>query len=285
MVRVSLVIPTVDRPEALYNLLRHLEHQTRPPEEVVIVDQSARADARVAAYAAARPGVRYHRIAERGLPHARNVGVRRSEGDVVLFLDDDVIPDRDLVRWHAEAYEDPTVAGVGGRVVGGYDSAGGAVGAFCPLGAAVVRNFGSDRPGEVDHLPGGNMSFRRRVFERVGGFDVAFGGSAIGEETDFCLRARRAGFRLFFEPRAVVEHLHLPAGGCRSKRFEDWLYWHAHNTMLFTLRHGRALGWAVFVAGRIVRFAGFALERGSPALLLTGLRGLLRGVATHVQTA
>ena len=32
MVRVSLVIPTVERPEALYNLLRHLEHQTRPPD-------------------------------------------------------------------------------------------------------------------------------------------------------------------------------------------------------------------------------------------------------------
>lgn len=285
MVRVSLVVPTVDRPEALYHLLRHLEHQTRPPEEIVVVDQSARVDARVAAYAAARPGVRYHRIAERSLPHARNVGVRRSGGDVVLFLDDDVIPDPGLVRYHAEAYEDPTVAGVGGRVVGGYDSAGGAVGTFFPLGAAVVRNFGADRPGEVDHLPGGNMSFRRRVFERVGGFDVAFGGSAIGEETDFCLRARRAGFRLFFEPRAVVEHLPWATGGCRSKRFEDWLYWHAHNTMLFTLRHGRALGWAPFVAGRIVRFAGFALERGSPALLVTGLRGLLRGVATHVQTA
>lgn len=285
MVRVSLVIPTVDRPEALYNLLRHLEHQTRPPEEIVIVDQSAREDARVAAWAAGRPGVHYVRIAERGLPNARNVGVRRSGGDVVLFLDDDVIPDQDLVRYHAEAYRDPDVAGVGGRIVGGYDFAGGSVGAFHPLGAAVVRNFGADRAGEVDHLPGGNMSFRREVFDRIGGFDVAFGGGAIGEETDFCLRARRAGFRLRFEPRAAVEHLHLASGGCRSERFEDWLYWHAHNTMLFTLRHGHALGWAAFVAGRIVRFAGFALERGSPALLVTGLRGLLRGVATHVQSA
>lgn len=285
MVRVSLVIPTVDRPEALYNLLRHLEHQSRPPDEIVVVDQSAREDARVAAYAAARPAVRYFRIAQRGLPNARNVGARRSAGDVVLFLDDDVIPDRDLVRYHALAYEDPGVAGVGGRVVGGYDAARGAVGAFRPLGASVVRNFGADRAGEVDHLPGGNMSFRREVIDRVGGFDVAFGGGAIGEETDFCLRARRAGFRLVFEPRAAVEHLHLASGGCRSERFEDWLFWHAHNTMLFTLRHGRALGWAAFVAGRIVRFAAFALERGSPAVLVTGLRGLLRGVATHVQRA
>ncbi len=282
MLTVSLVVPTLDRPEALYNLLRHLEHQVRPPDEVVVVDQSAAEDARVARYAAGRPRIRLLRIRERGLPNARNVGVAASTGDAVLFVDDDVIPDPGLVAAHAEAYRDPGVGGVGGRVLGGYDRAGGPVGRFRPLGGGVERNFGSDRGGDVDHLPGGNMSFRREVFARAGGFDRSFGGSSIGEETDFCLRARAAGFRLVFEPRALVEHLRLPEGGCREPRFERWLFWHAHNAMLFSLRHARAAGWPLFVLGRVARFALFALERGSPACLAVGLQGLARGVSAHL---
>jgi GT2 family glycosyltransferase len=283
MTRISLVLPTLDRPEAIYNLLRHLEHQSRAPFEIVVVDQSAQRDARVEAYAAAHPLVRYHRIPVRGLPNARNVGVGLANGDAVLFLDDDSIPDPDLVRWHAEAYAEAEVSGVGGQVRGGYDAQGTEIGTFRESDGKVVRNFGASTRCRVDHLPGGNMSFRREVFAKVGGFDIRYGGSAIGEETDFCLRARRAGFQFIFDPRASLEHLHLPTGGCRTPRFEDWLFWHAHNTMLFVLRHARAASWPLFFLRRVLRIGWFALEHGSPALMATGLRGLLRGVATHAQ--
>ncbi len=283
MTRISVVLPTLDRPDALYNLLRHLEHQALPPSEIVIVDQSAAADDRTAAYAAAHPTVQYHRIPVKGLPNARNVGVERSRGDVVLFLDDDSIPDPDLLRFHEENYRDPGVAGVGGRVRGGYDRRGVTVGRFRPSDGKVIRNFDSDTRCDVDHLPGGNMSFRREVFGRVGGFDLAYGGSAIGEETDFCLRARRAGYRLVFEPRASLDHLHLPTGGCRTPRIDDWLNWQAHNTMLFVLRHARAACWPGFLLKRVARFGMLSLQRGSPELVAIGLRGLLRGMSTHAQ--
>jgi GT2 family glycosyltransferase len=275
MIRISVVLPTVDRPEAAYNLLRHLEHQSLPPHEVLVIDQSAEENRRVAAMP-----VRYLRIAERGLPNARNVGVSQATGDAVLFLDDDGIPDPDLIRAHARRYEDPDVAGVGGRVLGGYDLDGGAPGRFRPGDGRVIRNFSSLQAGDVDHLPGGNMSFRRELFARVGGFDRAYGGSAIGEETDFCLRARKAGFRLVYEPAARLEHLHLPTGGCRAPRFETWLYWQSHNSMLFVLRHARPAALPFFILKRVLRMALFSLERGSPALLPLGLQGLARGAAT-----
>ena len=70
-------------------------------------------------------------------------------------------------------------------------------------------------------------------------------------------------------------------GGCRTPRFEEWLYWHAHNSMLFALRHARAAGWPFFVIKRIARIVLFALEHGSPALVPVGLRGLARGVTAH----
>lgn len=282
--RVSVVLPTVDRPEAIYNLLRHLEHQSMPPHEIIVVDQSAARDDRLAAYAEDHPRVRYHRIAQRGLPNARNVGVGLSLGEVVLFLDDDSIPDPELVRFHAERYAEEGLGGVGGRIQGGYDSVGAGIGTFRESDGKVVRNFGATRACEVEHLPGGNMSFRREVFGRVGGFDTAYGGSAIGEETDFCLRARRAGVRLAFEPRAVLEHLHLPTGGCRVRRFDEWLYWHSHNTMLFALRHARRglLPW--FFLKRTLRLALFAAQHGSVELIAVGLSGFVRGVADYRAT-
>ena len=282
--RVSVVLPTVDRPEAIYNLLRHLEHQTAAPLEIVVVDQSAAPDARLEAYAASNPRVRVHRIAERGLPNARNVGVGLARGDVLLFLDDDSIPDPDLVRFHAERYADRDVSGVGGRVQGGYDSGGSEVGKFRASDGKVIRNFGSTSGCEVEHLPGGTMSFRRAVFDRVGGFDKAYGGSAIGEETDFCLRARRAGFRFIFEPRATLEHLHLPTGGCRAPRFEDWLYWHSHNSVLFVLRHARRALLPLFFLKRTLRLGLFALEHGSVTLIAVGLKGFARGIAAYRAT-
>jgi GT2 family glycosyltransferase len=282
--RVSLVLPTLDRPEAIYNLLRHLEHQTRPPYEIVIVDQSSVQDERVRAYAAANPRIRYHRIPERGLPNARNVGIGLATGDVVLFLDDDSIPGPDLIHFHAESYADLDVSGVGGRIQGGYDTGGAEIGRFRQSDGKVVRNFGASTRCAVDHLPGGNMSFRKSVFERIGGFDKAYGGSAIGEETDFCLRARRAGFRLLFEPRATLEHLHLPTGGCRAPRFEDWLYWHSHNSVLFALRHARRALLPLFFLKRTLRLGLFAVEHGSLVLIAVGLKGFVRGIAAYRAT-
>jgi len=282
--RVSVVLPTLNRPEAIYNLLRHLEHQTAAPHEIVIVDQSPVLDERVADYATANPRVRYHRISARGLPNARNVGIGLATGDVVLFLDDDSIPEPDLIRYHAESYQDPDVSGVGGRVQGGYDAGGSAIGKFRESDGKVVRNFGATTRCSVDHLPGGNMSFRREVFGRVGGFDKTYGGSSIGEETDFCLRARRAGFRFLFEPRAGLEHLHLPTGGCRAPRFEDWLFWHSHNSVLFVLRHARRALLPVFFLKRTLRLGLFALEHGSVALIAVGLKGFARGIAAYRAT-
>lgn len=276
--KITLVLPTLDRQAAVYNLLRHLEHQSRRPDETVVIDQTEARDPRLEAY----PGIRYLRISRKGLPNARNVGVEHATGDAILFLDDDVIPDADLVRRHVENLEDPSIAGVGGRVLGGYDAPDprAPVGTFRESDGAVIRNFGDGPRRDVQHLPGGNMSFRREVFAKIGGFDVAFGGSSIGEETDFCLRAVRAGFRLVYDPAASLEHLHLPTGGCRAPKFDEWLYWHAHNGMLFLLRHARRVAIPLFVVKRMLRFALFSIQHASPSLLLVGMHGLMGGAST-----
>lgn len=284
--KLSLLIPTLNRIGVVYNVLRHLEHQTRKADEIVIVDQTEMRDHLLEEYSAAHPEVKYIRIRQKGLPNARNVAVAHSTGDVLLFVDDDIVPDPEMIRVHVENYRDPSVSGVGGAVRGGYDRPDprAPVGTFFPSTGLIVRNFGTADRVDVQHIPGGHMSFRREVFEKVGKFDTTYGGASIMEETDFCLRTVRAGFRLVYDPRASLTHLCLPMGGCRAPRFEDWLFWHAHNGILFMLRHAWKKALPSFVFWRMARFTLFSFEKGSLPLLAIGLLGLLRGVSTHLSS-
>ena len=284
--KLSLLIPTLNRIGVVYNVLRHLEHQTRKADEIVIVDQTEMRDHLLEEYAAGHPEVKYIRIREKGLPNARNVAVRHATGDILLFVDDDIVPDSEMVRIHLDNYRDPSIAGVGGAVRGGYDRPDprAPVGTFFPSTGLIVRNFGTGDRVDVQHIPGGHMSFRREVFDKVGEFDTTYGGASIMEETDFCLRTVRAGFRLVYDPRASLDHLCLPMGGCRAPRFEHWLFWHAHNGILFMLRHAWKKALPPFVFWRMARFTLFSFEKGSLPLLGIGLLGLVRGVSTHLSS-
>ena len=65
------------------------------------------------------------------------------------------------------------------------------------------------------------MSFRRSALEEIDGFDPSFEGNALWEESDVCFRLRRQGYQIRFEPRAALDHLIAPAGGCREKMLWD----------------------------------------------------------------
>ena len=192
--------------------LESVRRQTLPPLElVVVVDHNrdllnrARADA---------PDVLAIGNRERqGLSGARNTGVAVAQGDVIAFLDDDVVAEPHWLQCLAARYGNPDVAGVGGEILPywlkgrprwfphEFDWVVGCTYRGMPVDQGAVRNF-----------IGANMSFRREVFETVGGFEVELGriGSyPLGnEETEFCIRARRAlpGRILAYEPRARVHH-------------------------------------------------------------------------------
>jgi GT2 family glycosyltransferase len=196
-------------------------------ETIVVVDHNPDLLARAAA-AFTGPGVRVLPNAHRqGLSGARNTAVTEAVGDVIVFLDDDAEARPGWLAALLAPYADPTVVGVGGvahprwptnrpRVLPGdapYDPD-----ATGELDWIVGCTYtGQPRTqAEVRNLMGCNMSFRREVFERVGGFaeDIGrIGKNPLGcEETELCIRARqiyrRAGqeIRIVFEPAAVVDH-------------------------------------------------------------------------------
>jgi glycosyltransferase involved in cell wall biosynthesis len=232
---VSVVICTLNREESLLHVLRLLKDQTVQPLEILVVDQSTRP----------LPGVRdYLRGGGRAIRHltlsppsttaARNLAIRETQGEIVLFLDDDVLFQPDLIRHHLENYDDPSIGAVNGRVM--YDGAEeneDPWAARLTRSGAYLRNFTTGQRCEVPTLYGCNMSIRKKVLLAVGDFDLNYWGNFLWEEVDYALQIRRRGFRIQYEPRASVFHVMVQQGGSRnplpkayleSTVFNDWYF-------------------------------------------------------------
>lgn len=197
--RVSVVVPTRDRPEQLATCLAALRLQGRPADEVVVVDDGSVDAAAVAAVAA---GAVLVRGAGRGPAAARNLGARTATGDVVLFTDDDCRPAPGWVAAFVAAVE------AGAEVAAGPTDVGPGVGR--PATAAqVVTNHLVERSLEpvaatVGFAPTCNLAVRAEVLGELP-FDEAYP-LAAGEDRDWCDRLTARGRTITWVPDARVDH-------------------------------------------------------------------------------
>jgi glycosyltransferase involved in cell wall biosynthesis len=117
-VKISLIIPTYNRPAALAETLDMALCQDCADYEVIVVDQSREIPRAITERMDAAKGrARYLRTSPPNLPGARNVGVRAAKGELVVFIDDDVRIGKDYLRAHARYYDDPQVGAVMGLTV------------------------------------------------------------------------------------------------------------------------------------------------------------------------
>jgi glycosyltransferase involved in cell wall biosynthesis len=106
MMRISVVVTTYNRPDALLRVLRGLVHQARLPDEIIVADDGSGESTRacVTAFEERCPvSLRHVWQADQGFQAARirNMGIRESRGDYLIFLDGDCIPDHHFVLDHA----------------------------------------------------------------------------------------------------------------------------------------------------------------------------------------
>lgn len=218
--RLSVVIPTFKRPDALPRTLDQLERQTVGPDafEVIVVDDAGADDPDAVARCIGDRAFRVtqlHRHAP-GVSAARNAGWRAAEAPLVMFLGDDILAAPDLVEQHLTWHDrnpEPTT-GVLGHVRWARELRRDAF--MMWLDRGIQFDYGSIKQTEVG--PGyfytSNISLHRAMLERVGGFDEqAF--PFLYEDIDIGLRMAELGFRLLYNPKARAEHLHQP-------RLEDW---------------------------------------------------------------
>jgi GT2 family glycosyltransferase len=230
-VAISVVVCTYSpaRMRGLVDLLGALRSQTLLPAQiVVVVDHNPELLDRLHGSIANVTFVA--NSGARGLSGARNTGIDHAVGDIVAFIDDDAMPAPDLLERHAAGYRDPAVAGVGGAVNPAWE-------ARSPrwfpseFGWVVGCSYtGLPRtPSSVRNFIGCNMSFRREVFDAVGGFLTGLGRVDVVpagcEETELCIRLSRRlpASKLMFDPNASVHHA-VPAARGTWRYFRSRCY-------------------------------------------------------------
>ena len=221
MMKISIIVSTRNRAYAIESCLGSIAAalsvvKREVDAELLVVDNGSTDDtaARVSAWAGNQDfPVRLIFEPRKGLSVARNRGLREANGAVIAFTDDDCRLSRryfrDLLR-HFEADEEPVLRG--GRVELGDPL-------DLPLSIKTVdtklvwkkSEAAARRQNLGDTIIGCNMAVSREVIRRIGPFDERLGAGASipgGEDTDYVLRAYRAGFPICYVPDMTVIHCH-----------------------------------------------------------------------------
>jgi O-antigen biosynthesis protein len=215
--RCSVVVCTRDRPGQLEVCARAVLGLDYPHVELLIVDNAPSDDR--ARRLAEDMGVRYILEPQPGLSRARNRGARACDGDIVAFLDDDSVPEPGWLTELVGEFGDPRVMGVTGPITPMCD---GRDEEEMRRLASSLRHFSPERRVVDNETPnwfelanfgglgcGGNMAFRRELFDAWPGFHEGLGlGTALpaGEENQAFFSLIDRGHRIAYTPRAIVRH-------------------------------------------------------------------------------
>jgi len=203
---ISVVVPVLNRERDIGRCLESLLALDYPSFEIVVVDNGSTDGTQEVI---SRYPVRMVIEQKRGAYIARNTGLRMAAGEIIAFTDSDCIVEEDWLKTLVRNYIDQRVGGVGGHLLPFKAST--AVEQF--LGFGTLAIFHSSRKGTVRPDPhrflsgalgSANMSYRLDVLKEVRGFDpdLAF----FGGDYDLCWRVQRAGYKVIYDPEAIVYH-------------------------------------------------------------------------------
>lgn len=217
--KVAVILCTYNRCRSLVRALESVAASKLPPSvewEVLVVDNNSTDQTQeVAADFARRHAGRFRYAFEgrQGQSHARNAGIKEAEGDVLVFMDDDVTVEPTWLANLTSVFQEGNWAGAGGPILpeSGFKLPPWISPSAHHLLAPFVHFNPRPDPGELAEPPwGANMAFRKEMFRKYGDFRTDLGlrpGSEIrNEDTEFGRRLLAAGERFFYVPSAVVYH-------------------------------------------------------------------------------
>lgn len=209
---ISLVIPTYKREELLVQTIQCALNQNYPLYEIIVVDQTSSHTQTTDNFLNSISNkINIIKSKTASVTLARNIGSKQAKGDIIVFVDDDTSFDADFLSNHEKAYSD-NCDFVQGRI---FEK--GCRTYKKPVWLNILGNFsGSDfcaTDGQTNNITGCNFSFKKELYNTIGGFDEAYKGIAVCEDTDFAYRAYKLGFKGCFSSTASLFHHRSDAGG------------------------------------------------------------------------
>jgi glycosyltransferase involved in cell wall biosynthesis len=266
---ITVIVCTYNRCETVTKALDSLAAQNIPESikwDVLIVDNNSSDKTRevLERYCSQYPN-RFSYIfeAKQGLSHARNAGIEKARGQILAFTDDDAIVEPDWLWNLTSSLESGEWAGAGGRIIPVWS---GEIPDW--LSRDDVLNIGTfggfdmgPEAGALARPPyGGNVAFRREVFEKYGRYRVDLGRSANNlqgrEDIELANRLFARDERLRYEPKAVIQH---PVTESRMKKSYvlRWSYWEGRSEIADVgplLAKWSILGVPIYLFRRLVRW-------------------------------
>ena len=305
---ISVIIPTHKRQRCLLKCLNSLVNQERPPDQIVIVFQGDE-EINPEIYNLIKKCKHFikfttARIGQSNIVAAENKGLEYSIGEIICLIDDDAIAPKNWVNKTIKHYKNETVGSVGGVYFNYHPKKGfvrnrnpdkiGKIG----WGGAIVGNFYDLSPQFenkllVDHLAGGNMSFRKKLINSIDANLIYYW---QGFEIDICHQIQNKGYKIIFDPTLTVNH--FPKFSKEKRETSVFLTGGSHNTTYLLLKYSHS-----FIQGIIRISYLFLLERGkTPGIFiflikllvipsknktingfLAGIRGKTQGIKTYLK--
>lgn len=238
MLRMSVVINTLNRRASLERTLESLRYLRYPNFEVICVNGPSN-DGTDELLEQWRGKIKIAKCLEANLSVSRNIGIRHAAGDIVCFLDDDAVPEPSWLSALTLAYEDPSVAAAGGYI---RDHTGTAYQAKHLVCDRYADSFTYDPKlhSSVPHLfytalTGTNCSFRRDALTAIGGFDEIY--AYFLDETDVLIRLSDAGHAIVCIEGAEIHHKYAPSDMRDEKKIAKTLYYPVRSKTYYAYRH------------------------------------------------
>lgn len=237
---VSIVIPNYNARNELRSCLSSLRRLKYDDREIIVVDSGSE-DGSAEMVSEEFPEVKVIRTEKMGLGEANNLGIKKATGELIVFdLNSDDVVDENWLSHLVKSFENSPDIGVacGKRFLKGQDGILDSAGARVHLITGTVPAIGRgklDSPKfdvlkDVDYVP--VPMVKREVFEKIGLCDTEY--YLYYEETDFCLRAKKAGYRILYVPSAVLWHKRSATIGNSNPRKH---YYERRNRIRFIVKN------------------------------------------------
>ncbi len=228
MCKASVIIPSYNRGEALERTLQALDKQTLPSEEfeVIVVDDGS-TDRSVEIVSSLALPYRMQLLKQNNLgpATARNLGARCAQGEILIFLDSDMIAEPGLVQEHVLAHERRPGSIVMGRVRVWTEANRSLFDQIARV--EETRDLGPDPISlAFYHVVSCNLSLQRDRYAALGGFDETYR-EAAAEDTELGYRADNMGMPLVYWPAASAYHNHPRSLPQRCAQVRSMAFWTA----------------------------------------------------------